>query len=216
MPTESPRVAGVILAAGLSSRAGPANKLLLPLDARPLVWWAVQAATRARLDPVVLVTAPGDGEVRAATADFDVVRIENDAPGRGLASSLVLGVGALAGWSANSDPGSRVASIDAAVILLGDMPWVRSAHVERLVAAVEPEAGHAICVPTYEGRRGNPVVWGARYFDEIATLRGDQGARVLLDRHRGRVREVPMDDPAVLRDIDTLEEWRTARGSADS
>lgn len=212
MATESPRLAGVVLAAGSSARAGPANKLLLPLDGRPLVWWAVQAAVQAGLDPVVLVTAPGDDEVLAATADFDVVRIENDAPGRGLASSLVLGVGAVAG----SGPGWVAGSVDAAAILLGDMPWVRSAHVERLIEAFDPGAGHAICIPTYEGRRGNPVVWGARFFDEIGGLQGDRGARVLLERHGAWVKEVPMDDAAVLRDIDTLDEWRAARERSDS
>ena len=203
MPGDPIRVAGVVLAAGLSSRAGPTNKLLLGVDGQPLVWWAVRAATDAGLDPVVLVTAPGDAEVVAATADFDLVRVENDAPRRGLASSLGLGVEAVAG------------SIDAAVILLGDMPWVRKPHIERLVASFAPEAGRAVCVPTFEGRRGNPVVWGARFFDEIRGLRGDRGARVLLDRHPSWVQEVAMDDPAVLRDIDTLEDWRATGHAID-
>jgi molybdenum cofactor cytidylyltransferase len=166
------------------------------------VRWAARAATEAGLGHVVIVTAPDADEVRAATEEFDLIRVENAAPRRGLASSLGLGVQAVAG------------SVDAVVVLLADMPWVRGAHVRRLLAAFDPALRRVVCVPTYQGRRGNPVVWGARFFDDIRALEGDRGARVLMERHAPWVHEVAIDDAAVLRDIDTLADWRAAGGES--
>lgn len=199
MRADPVRVAGIVLAAGASTRAGAANKLLLPLDGHPLVWWPVRAAVQAGLDPVVLVTASGGDAVRAATETAgEVVHVENSEPGRGLASSLVLGLEVVAH------------AVDAAVILLGDMPRVGALHIERLVAAFDPAARRAVCIPTCSERRGNPVLWGARFFDEIRALQGDQGARAIAALHASWVHEVPMADEAVLQDVDTLADWRAA------
>ncbi|NIP81486.1 MAG: NTP transferase domain-containing protein, partial [Gemmatimonadetes bacterium] len=74
-----------------------------------------------------------------------------------------------------------------------------------LVAAFDPGEGRGICVPVVEGTRGNPVLWGARYFEELQRLEGDVGGRPLLVEHAGDVHEVGVAGDGVLRDIDTPE-----------
>ena len=93
------------------------------------------------------------------------------------------------------------------------MPKIRAAHLQALAAAFQPDEGAAICLPSYQGKRGNPVLFARRYFPEIQTLGGDSGARALIAEHGDAVAEVAMDDDAVLRDIDTPEELRALEES---
>ena len=102
---------------------------------------------------------------------------------------------------------------DAAVVLLGDMPKLRAAQVAALIAAFKPAEDSAICVPSYRGKRGNPVLFARRYFPEIQTLSGDSGARALLSEHAAAVTEVPVDDDAILHDIDTPEDLEALKRS---
>src|SRR5690606_24144861 len=94
-------------------------------------------------------------------------------------------------------------TLDGVVVLLGDMPFLAGGTIDRLIAAFDPAAGRAICVPVSGGRRGNPVLWGRRFLAEMQGLTGDAGARGLLARHAGAVFEVPVDDSGVLIDLDT-------------
>ena len=82
---------------------------------------------------------------------------------------------------------------------------------ERLAAAFDPEEGRTICVPTFGGKQGNPVLWGAEWFPEMRKLKGDVGAKHLIGEHADAVCEVPMPDEATLRDIDTPEEMALRR-----
>ena len=87
----------------------------------------------------------------------------------------------------------------AIAVLLGDMPWIAADTLERLAAMATPEA----IVFLYDGQRGHPVLFGRAFWDALAQLDGDQGARRVLLAHRPAWREVPCDDPGVLRDVDT-------------
>ena len=88
------------------------------------------------------------------------------------------------------------------MVLLADMPKVRARHLEALIAAFAAAPAGSICVPVHAGRRGNPVLWPAALFGELASVEGDTGGRVLLSRYPERVRPVAMADDAVLVDID--------------
>jgi molybdenum cofactor cytidylyltransferase len=103
-----------------------------------------------------------------------------------MGSSLVTGVAALPD------------DVDAALVMLADMPRVGAAEVARLKAAFDPDEGRAICVPIHKGRRGNPVLFGRQFFPELRAVAGGKGARDLLARHAEQVFEVVMDDDAVL------------------
>lgn len=183
-------LAGVILAAGLSTRAGMGTKLLLPVEGEAMVARVAATALAAGLAPVVVVTGHEAPAVEAAVAALGIITARNPDPARGLASSLVRGIEALP------------ASTRGVVVLLGDMPWVAPATVRSLMAAFRPHGGRSVCAPRHAGRRGNPVLWGAEHFPAIRRLTGDAGAGRLLERMRHAVAWVDVDDPGVLRDVD--------------
>lgn len=196
------RVAAVVLAAGLSSRMGsasgsPVNKLLVELEGKALVAHAVDALLATAARPVIVVTGHDAESVRQALAGRDVEFVHNPDYAQGLSTSLRAGLLHL---------GRRPAgSIDGAFVCLGDMPRVRPAHLEALLGAFDPDDGRGIVVPTFAGQRGNPVLFAARFFPEMAQGSGDVGARALLGRHAGLVCAVPMDDEGVSIDVDTPE-----------
>ncbi len=185
------RVAAVILAAGRSSRMNGPNKLLLPLDGKAIVAHVVDAVLKAQLSPVVVVTGHQGDEIRAALAGRPVEFVENIAYADGIASSVGTGIGALA------------ARADAALICLGDMPRLQSDTLRQLAGAHDPVEGRSICAPVNGGKRGNPILWDARYFPELMKLKGDTGARHLLAEHEDAVFEVTVEDVGILADVDT-------------
>jgi molybdenum cofactor cytidylyltransferase len=187
------RVAAVILAAGRSTRMGGPNKLLAEIGGRPLVRIAAEEALASRARPVIVVTGHQHERVEAALAGLKVEQVHNPAFAEGLSTSLKAGLAAVPG------------GVDGAVVLLGDMPQVSAALIDRLIATFEPERGALVVVPTIDGKRGNPVVWSRRFFPELAALEGDVGGRHLIGRYAEAVTEVPVTDQAALIDVDTPE-----------
>ncbi len=190
-PPRQPRIAALILAAGRSSRMAPANKLLVEIDGQAMVARAADAALRSQAIGVVAVLGNDATRVRQALAGRDVAIVENPDFADGLSASLRVGLAALPG------------DIDGVLVMLGDMPRVSSQHLDRLIAAFNPLEGRAICVPTHRAKRGNPILWDARFIAEMRGLSGDQGARSLLGTHADQVCEVEMGDDGVLVDVDT-------------
>jgi molybdenum cofactor cytidylyltransferase len=88
------------------------------------------------------------------------------------------------------------------------MPLVGPSHLDALIDAFDPASDETICVPTWQRKRGNPVLWARRHFDELAGLSGDVGARGLLDRHAEHIRYVAMPDDAITLDADTDDALR--------
>ena len=207
-PTETPRlarIAAIVLAAGLSSRMG-SNKLLVPLSGKPMVRHVVEAATGSAAEKVIVVTGNAADEVRRAISPLTPDFAENREYSNGLSTSLKCGL-------AHVPEG-----YDGAIIMLGDMPGVTSELLDKLIAAFDPSEGRAICVATHHGRRGNPVLWAHRFFDEIMALEGDVGARHLIAQNAELVCDVEAEDDGPLTDIDTpqmLAEYR-ARASLTS
>ena len=195
-PARAPHVAALVLAAGRSTRMGPVNKLLAPLGGRAMVRAVVDALAGSSVRPVVAVTGHEAERVGEALAGAGVHLVHNPEYRQGLSGSIRAGLAALP------------ESAEAAVICLGDMPLLTSAHVDRLVAAFDPAEGREICVPVFEGKRGNPVLFARRFFDEIARVRGDVGARHLIGEYEEYVCEVAMGDRAVLVDVDSPQALR--------
>ena len=204
-PTAGPaaaRVAGVVLAAGQSRRMGRINKLLAGIDGAPMIVRTVETILASRADPVVVVTGHEAERLRDALGDRPVRFVHNPDYAGGLATSLRA---ALAGIPED---------VDGAVLCLGDMPRVRAAHLDRLIEAFAAHDRPAICVPTHNGKRGNPVVWHRRFFEEMGQVAGDTGARHLIGEHAESVVEVAMEDGGVLIDVDTPEALSAARGAS--
>jgi molybdenum cofactor cytidylyltransferase len=188
-----PRIAGLILAAGRSTRMGALNKLTEEIAGKPMVRHVADAAAAAGLAGLYVVTGNAPEAVRAALEGIAFEEIPNPDFRNGLATSLAAGVRRL----------MQEDDLDGAIILLGDMPLVTAGLIERLVAAFSPSDGHAICVPVLDGKRGNPILWSARFFPDMASIQGDTGAKHLLGENAEWIAEVPVDDPAIFRDIDT-------------
>jgi molybdenum cofactor cytidylyltransferase len=187
-------IAAIVLAAGKASRFAPGNKLTACIAGTPMVRHVANAALGSGAAPIVVVTGYWESGVRASLANLPVLWRHNPAPDQGLSSSLRLGIGSL-----GSD-------VTAAIVCLGDMPYVRVSHLAALTEAFVASSGNSICVPTFQGRRGNPVLWPAQWFEQLTCLRGDQGARSLLAAHLRFVHWVPVSDPGILVDIDDAED----------
>ena len=195
-PARAASVSAVVLAAGRSTRMGAVNKLLATIDGRAMVRTVVGELEGASVRPIVVVTGHEADRVEEALAGADVRLVHNSEYREGLSASIRAGLAAVP------------ESTQAAVICLGDMPLVRSKHLERLVAAFDPSQGREICVPVFEGKRGNPVLFARRFFDEMTAVRGDVGARHLIGEYEEFVCEVAMDDRAVLVDVDSPQALR--------
>lgn len=192
-PEAPPKIAGVILAAGQSRRMGPINKLLAEIDGKPMVMHAIEAVSAVTDSTVIVVTGHEENAVQAALQGTNVRFVYNPEYARGLSTSLKAGIEAIEG------------DYDGALVCLGDMPGIGPAHLERLIAAFAPDKEQEICVPTFNGKRGNPVLWHKNFFPAIKALSGDVGARHLIGENPNQVIEVPMDDDAILTDLDTPE-----------
>ncbi|MBF2760162.1 MAG: nucleotidyltransferase family protein [Ectothiorhodospiraceae bacterium AqS1] len=192
------KVAGVLPAAGRSTRMGAINKLVDPLAAltghQALVRRVAKEMIDAALYPIVAVTGFEAERVEGALQGLDLRIVHNEDYQEGMGASLRCAFAALP------------EDIDAAIVCLGDMPLIRVRHIERIRAAFDPSRGREICVPVFDGRRGNPVLFSKRFFPKMAALGGDIGGRGLLERYEEFVFERAMDDAATLVDIDSPED----------
>jgi molybdenum cofactor cytidylyltransferase len=188
----APKIAAVVLAAGKSSRMG-SNKLLAELNGKPLVRHAVEAALASAARPVIVVTGNDEGKTRGALSGLGVSFVANPDFAKGLSTSLRAGIAAVP------------QDCDGAMIILGDMPGISAALVDKLIASFEPAEDRVICVATRSGKHGNPVLWARRFFPEIAAIEGDVGAKSLMGAYGDLVCEVEAADDGPLVDIDTPE-----------
>ena len=151
----------------------------------------IDAALKAEIASVTVVTGCQADEVRHLLQDRDVHYVHNAAYREGIAGSLKLGLASLP------------EDIDGVMILLADMPFIEAVHLNELIAEFNPATERDIVAPIREGRLGNPIIWSARYIPAMMDLSGDRGARPLLDEFAANVWEVPMGDDAIFLDVDT-------------
>lgn len=193
--------AGLLLAAGRGARMGGVPKVLRSWEGKALVRWAAEALLVAGLAPVIVVVAAEQQEpICHELRGLGVTLVVNPRAQEGMGSSLAKGVAALG------------AEVGAVAVALADMPRVRGETVAALHRAFL-SAGRGIVVPVFRGQRGHPVLFDlARYRAELLALRGEEGARALLCAHAGAVLVVTVDDPGVVVDVDTEDEWRALVG----
>jgi molybdenum cofactor cytidylyltransferase len=193
------KVHAVLLAAGRSSRMGGPNKLMALFDGKPLVRRTAERVLASGVAGTVAVTGHQAGRVDAALAGLDLRVVHNADFAEGLSSSLRAGVAALPEDTAG------------ALVVLGDMPGVSSADLDRLVAAFRKAGGRAVVRATHRGKRGNPVLLPRALFSEIAALHGDTGARHLVEAEGLDVVDVEIGAGASV-DVDTREAMELAGG----
>lgn len=188
----------ILLASGASSRMKASigkdkMQLTLPDDGRTLLQTTLDIYSSCPFAEILVIVRQHGTEEPSLKTQF----IVNDNAERGMASSLALGVG------------SSAPAANGYLIALGDMPLVRPASVEALCNEfLLRESTEVICVPTFRGQRGNPVLFGSAYKEELLRLSGDVGAKSLLRKYAERVCEVETDDEGILLDIDSAEDWQ--------
>ncbi|MEM7067461.1 MAG: molybdopterin-binding/glycosyltransferase family 2 protein [Pseudomonadota bacterium] len=183
------RIAALVLAAGQSRRMGKVNKLTTDVHGKPMVRHAVDAVSSSGFAESVVVTGHDSDQVRNSLHGMDCKFADNPDFANGLSTSLVAGIRAL-----SSD-------VTHAAVILGDMPDISSDNLDQLISESKKHPEHII-LATSSGKRGNPVVWPARFFSELLALEGDVGARHIIAANGERVIEVEIGEPAT-RDIDT-------------
>jgi molybdenum cofactor cytidylyltransferase len=175
---------------------GHQPKLLLPLaDGRPLLWHTASNALILGPKEVILVTRPDLPELAVAVSDLKVRCISNYRYAEGLGTSLAAGIGVL-----HDDA-------EAALVMLGDEPYVNPLIIEAIMAAYEKER-KPITMPLYGDRPGPPTLFAREIFSELLKLEGDTGGRQLAQKHPDRVCFVPFDEAIRPKDIDTQEDYQ--------
>jgi molybdenum cofactor cytidylyltransferase len=203
------QTAAIILAAGSSSRLGGGrHKLLLPLHDRPVLAHVLDAVLASQARPVVLVLGHQPEQVRTHLAAYtthpDLNVVENPDYLQGMSTSLRLGIQTLQVHGYTKSPGE---SVDSVLVLLGDQPLITVQHIDALIATYKT-TGKRIIAPTYEGKRGNPILFDASLFPELLEVTGDEGGRSVLERHREEIATVEMGNPLANIDVDTWEAYQ--------
>jgi len=200
----APRIAIIVLAAGQSRRMGKDNKLVADVNGTAMVRHTLENIAGVVPDEPIVVTGHEADMVTAALVGLDLKIVHNPKFAAGLSTSLVTGLGAL------DD------EVDGALVCLADMPRVSREDIKKLIAAFDPIENRAICVPTFRGKRGNPVLWGREFFDPMSRVSGDVGARHLIGAHDDKVVEVEVDSDGVILDVDTPEMLKAINNPAAS
>jgi molybdenum cofactor cytidylyltransferase len=182
-------IAGILLAAGLSTRFGR-QKLLQPYRGELLVRKTARCFLDAGLDPVVAVVS-NDPAFGDALAGLALTVVENAHPENGISSSIAIGLRAL----------PQVTS--AALIGVADQPYLTVEALEELVQAFSPGR---IVVPRFGNHRGNPPVFDRKFFADLLALRGDRGGQIVVSAHPGAIIEVNLAE-GIGDDVDRPEDW---------
>jgi molybdenum cofactor cytidylyltransferase len=195
--TGTPRVLGVVLAAGTATRMG-GSKVLLPVGGRPMVERVVDAALASRLAGVtVVVGKDGDG-VRTVLDGRPVRIVHNPAFTEGLSTSVRAALDEAA------------TGYEGALFLLADQPFVTAALVDGLIEAFSI-SGRRIVRPVLEDIPGNPVLFSADLFGELLRETGDRGGRDVVRRHASEIHLVEIDDPLLCLDLDSPADYERYR-----
>jgi len=189
--------AGIILAAGASTRYGE-SKQLLRLKDKCMLEWALDAALNSALKRVVLVLGYAHQKILQTLGE------------KSLHSRLLVAINSQykKGQSISLHIGLSKVKDDypAVMFLLGDQPMLNAATINILLERFWAD-DKDICVPIYRGKRKTPAIFRRRFYNQLMEIKGDTGARQLIDDNPDRVLAVEMDDPICFFDIDTRQDF---------
>ena len=183
----------VILAAGESRRMGT-QKLLLSFGETTVVGAVAGTALVSRADRVLAVLGADGDAVRQRLEPLAIDFAVNENFAQGMLSSVQAGFGALP------------ADAEAAIIMLGDQPFLPARVVDAVVEAFR-RSGKGIVVPVFQGHRGHPVLVSLKYRDEVLALDPADGLRRLIHAHPEDIFEADVEDANILRDMDVPEDY---------
>jgi len=191
-------ITGVVLAAGRASRMGKV-KQILPFKDSTILGCTLENARRSMIQELIVVLGHSADEIQEAVDLSGTRVVVNHRYGEGQSSSLKLGLGQVSPES------------EAVVFLLADQPLVGAEIINKLIEAFFASKADII-VPTFKGKRGNPVLISRNLFPDLQELFGDVGARSLLEKYAHRVREIETGDSGIIQDIDVWEDYLKFKG----
>ncbi|HEV2492326.1 MAG TPA: nucleotidyltransferase family protein [Terriglobia bacterium] len=194
------RIAGLILAAGESTRMGR-DKALLMYRGSTFLESIITTLRGAGSERIVVVLGHHAADIERATNLANVEVLINADYRRGQTSSLQRGLKALMG-----EP------VEGVVLSLVDHPAVRAETIAKLIATFTPSLAPVV-IPTHQGQRGHPVLIGRALFEELLGLPPDAGANTVIRKYRASTQWVEVDDAGVLTDVDDLEAYQKFRSS---
>lgn len=186
-------ISALLLAAGESKRMGR-PKLLLPLGGRTIIEQAVDNLLGSRVDEVVVVVGYRAQELGEKIARKPVKIVRNRRYRQGMSTSLIAGLNGI----------DRRAQ--AIMIALADQPFVESSLIDELLEEFKKQ-DKGILIPVCQGQRGHPVILSLKYKERLLALRGDVGARPLIEENPDDLLEVPVESNSVNMDLNTPEDY---------
>lgn len=188
-------ISAILLAAGESRRMG-SPKALLHYQGQTFIEHSCTAFLTAGVDELIVVLGARAEEIGRALPSHPALRsVVNPRYFQGQLSSLMIGIGALSPES------------EAAIVNLVDHPMVSTETIKAVLDSFRADP-LPIVIASYQGKRGHPVLFSSQVYGEILAAPLDQGAKVVVRKDLTRVRELPLDDPGILADIDTPEDYR--------
>ena len=193
------KIGAVILAAGESKRMG-FPKQLIEICGEKIIRIVVKKVLNVGFGDIVVVLGHMAGDIARYIDDMIGIKIiVNPRYREGMSTSLIEGIKNLR------------QDIEAFMVILGDQPFVLKETMEKIIETYYGmERKPLMVVPTYRGLRGNPVLISSRIAKEIMSLRGDIGARALMERYKAYISYIETQDPGVVLDIDTKEDLEKA------
>ncbi|HYB78310.1 MAG TPA: nucleotidyltransferase family protein [Thermoplasmata archaeon] len=189
--------AALLLSGGESNRFGGTPKALMPVGGRPAVRRLAEICLDRGLDPVVVVVGPHRGPIAHELRETGVTLVDSELWYEGRTASIHSGLEAI--------------PTDRDVLFWPvDHPFVLESTIDALLAAPSTDALAVWFIPTHEGHGGHPVYWRSSVRGDILDLRSDAPLRSLLPEFGVQVRRIAVNDPGVVTNVDTPEEYRTA------
>jgi molybdenum cofactor cytidylyltransferase len=191
-------ISAILLAAGQSKRMGEL-KQLMPFGQSIIVEQAVDNLLGSAVDEVIVVVGYKAEDVTKAIAAKSIKLVINPDYEQGMSTSIIAGLKLVRG------------KVQGVMLAMGDQPLVDSQTINRLI---EEFYNHdkGIAVPTYQGRRGHPIIFAIKYKKQLLKLRGDVGGRQIIKDHPDDVLEVAVDSESIVADFDTTDDYQSYVG----
>ena len=186
-------IVGIILAAGMSKRMG-STKQLVKLKGRCLLQWVVSAAVESDLEKIYLVLGHQSERILRNLPQLcqtpKIKILYNSDFEKGMSSSVRCGLSAAQQGYGN------------VMFLLADQPFISPKVINQLLREYKKSDKH-ICLPVFQGQKGNPVIFSSLFFKQLLTVEGDMGGRRIIRDNPDQILYVPVNNPKELLDIDT-------------
>ena len=182
----------IVLMAGLSQRLPEQNKLLLKIGGQSIASKTIENLEQAGFSPIIVITGHEASLIRESLREHQVHFIHNEVYEEGMGSSIRAAMKGVKAW-------------DGALIAMGDMPFV-SIEILQKIRAKFLRNPQGIIAPIFGSRRGQPVLFSAHFFPELAQCGGDIGGRDIIKRNEKKLHLVPVTQKSIFWDVDTLND----------